>query len=399
MSESSLARSLFSGKEPAKAKKQTLRKKSAKKAPKNPQNVVEGSAQEPNPRSKNVSAQQPDAANSLDGLDQAKSKEQVNQNLIVDADQSIDRDQVEQVRDPKAELELELKVMREEITMMRSHYENEFKQKDEYIAQLEAEIIKLEQNLAGLGTDGNYTQGSIAAQQAEQIQTLEQQNQELNSCLDLIKANNDELSAKFNQQFATLTVLQQSLADSEQNSKRSQARVVELEERVAELQEQVLKQAGKASEYEAAIQHWKEQSLNHQRRALHLSGALEKLLDQKDQQKQHPRAGLPASASIPRPITPQAVRAVAKVAPVPEQEFTRFEQQAQPSSQLDQTSPTYRPLEPYQPRNQSDHRNGNNGSDGSDRVPAAVGASNGVEAQAQKQTRKVDLPSFLIRNR
>jgi uncharacterized small protein (DUF1192 family) len=429
VSESSLARSLFSGNANPNHKKPPLRKKLAPKAPQNPQNVVEGLAQEPESQSENIrtepiAAIQPDHANSVaSSLDNSDSKNGLdnsvnslingfNQNSIEDSGESIDHQQVKQSSHPKPGLELELKVMREEISILRSHYETEFRQKNEYIAQLEEEIEKLEQELAAIGTETANSHHStryesIASEQAEQILTLEQQNQELNSCLDLVKSSNDELSAKFNQQLATLTVLQQSLADSEQNSKRSQARVAELEERVAELQEQVLKQASKASEYEAAIQHWKEQSLNHQRRALHLSGALEKLLDDKEKEK-HPRAGLPATANIPR-STPQPItRTVAKLAPTPKQEpaFTEFADQ-QPRSE-----PVYKPLAPYQGRNQADRQsyqptqsangaNGNHGTNGTNgtngvanRVPASVGAR-----QEQKQTRKVDLPSFLIRNR
>jgi len=42
-----------------------------------------------------------------------------------------------------------------------------------------------------------------------------------------------------------------------------------------------LRQASKALEYEAAIQHWKEQSVRHQHHALQLSAALERLLADK----------------------------------------------------------------------------------------------------------------------
>ncbi|MFO0211270.1 MAG: hypothetical protein ACK53E_10955, partial [Pseudanabaena sp.] len=54
--------------------------------------------------------------------------------------------------------------------------------------------------------------------------------------------------------------------------------VKELEQQIEELQNQVFQQASKASEYEAAVQHWKEQSVRHQHHALQLSGALDRLL-------------------------------------------------------------------------------------------------------------------------
>jgi len=46
---------------------------------------------------------------------------------------------------------------------------------------------------------------------------------------------------------------------------QDQARVAELERQVAEMQEQILKQARQASEYETAVQHWKDRfTLNQQ---------------------------------------------------------------------------------------------------------------------------------------
>jgi hypothetical protein len=50
---------------------------------------------------------------------------------------------------------------------------------------------------------------------------------------------------------------------------------------VQELTTQILRQASKAAEYEAAIQHWKEQSVRHQHHSLQLSAALDRLLADK----------------------------------------------------------------------------------------------------------------------
>ncbi|MFM6186093.1 MAG: hypothetical protein ACKPCH_08550, partial [Dolichospermum sp.] len=67
-------------------------------------------------------------------------------------------------------------------------------------------------------------------------------------------------------------------------------KVQSLEQQVEELQKQVLQQASKASEYEAAIQHWKEQSVRHQHHALQLSGALERLLAERPAKHLTPNA-------------------------------------------------------------------------------------------------------------
>jgi SMC interacting uncharacterized protein involved in chromosome segregation len=150
VNESSLARSLFSGKIAADPEKQPLRKKLTKKAPQDPQNVVEGLAHDPESQSENISPDCPEPIDSVDSgdlLDLADGLDSSINNSIDNSGQSIDHQQVKQISHPKPELELELKVMREEISILRSHYENEFKQKNEYIAQLEDEIEKLEQEL------------------------------------------------------------------------------------------------------------------------------------------------------------------------------------------------------------------------------------------------------------
>lgn len=75
--------------------------------------------------------------------------------------------------------------------------------------------------------------------------------------------------------------LHQSLRGLENEYASDLTRVQDSEQHIEELQEQVLRQAAKASEYEAAIQHWKEQSVRHQHHVLQLSGALDRLLDEK----------------------------------------------------------------------------------------------------------------------
>ncbi|MGQ9864870.1 MAG: hypothetical protein ACUVSQ_01080 [Pseudanabaenaceae cyanobacterium] len=67
---------------------------------------------------------------------------------------------------------------------------------------------------------------------------------------------------------------------------------------IAELQEQVLQQASQAAEREAAIQYWKEQSLQHQRHALQLRAALDRLLAEQEHRTETPHP-LPKAAPPP----------------------------------------------------------------------------------------------------
>ncbi|MDX1976277.1 MAG: hypothetical protein SFT94_01265 [Pseudanabaenaceae cyanobacterium bins.68] len=95
-----------------------------------------------------------------------------------------------------------------------------------------------------------------------------------------LRQQNQQMQLELEAKQASLMMLQRSLQEVTAQLDQPSDRLVELESQVVELQEQVLKQAGQAAEYEAAIQHWKEQSLHHQRHALQLSGALERLMDE-----------------------------------------------------------------------------------------------------------------------
>ena len=52
-------------------------------------------------------------------------------------------------------------------------------------------------------------------------------------------------------------------------------------QQISELQEQILRQADQMKEYQATIQHWKDQAIKHQQHAIQLSSAIERLLSEK----------------------------------------------------------------------------------------------------------------------
>lgn len=114
----------------------------------------------------------------------------------------------------------------------------------------------------------------------EQVKSLKLQLAQKQEVERQLRQQNQQLQLDLETREASLRILQRSLQEVTSQLDQPSERVIALEAQVAELQEQVLKQAGQTAEYEAAIQHWKEQSLHHQRHALQLSGALERLMDE-----------------------------------------------------------------------------------------------------------------------
>lgn len=71
-----------------------------------------------------------------------------------------------------------------------------------------------------------------------------------------------ELEIQLSKQTTTQAMLQHFCQELEQTRDRHQTRIAELEHQTADMQEQILKQAQQASEYETAIQHWKDRHHN-----------------------------------------------------------------------------------------------------------------------------------------
>lgn len=71
-----------------------------------------------------------------------------------------------------------------------------------------------------------------------------------------------ELEIQLSKQTTTQAMLQHFCQELEQTRDRHQVRTAELEHQTADMQEQILKQAQQASEYETAIQHWKDRYYN-----------------------------------------------------------------------------------------------------------------------------------------
>lgn len=84
-----------------------------------------------------------------------------------------------------------------------------------------------------------------------------------------------DLETQISKQITTQAILQHTCQELEQARDRYQTRAAELELQAADMQEQILKQAQQGSEYETAVQHWKDRYLKSQDYLLRLKTLVE----------------------------------------------------------------------------------------------------------------------------
>ncbi|NJP08173.1 MAG: hypothetical protein HC866_00785 [Leptolyngbyaceae cyanobacterium RU_5_1] len=87
-----------------------------------------------------------------------------------------------------------------------------------------------------------------------------------------------ELETQISKQITTQAMLQHTCQELEQTRDLHQTRIAELEQQTADMQEQILKQAQQTSEYETAIQHWKDRYLNSKRYLVKLQTLVEQAI-------------------------------------------------------------------------------------------------------------------------
>lgn len=125
-------------------------------------------------------------------------------------------------------------------------------------------------------------QQSLATQLQSAQETLSQQNSTIVALQrDLAVAHGklEALETQIANQTRIQARLQQNKQELQAERDRHLSRVNALESQVTELQEQVLKQARQTSEYEAAIQHWKDRYQDNQQQLSQLRDMLEHLPD------------------------------------------------------------------------------------------------------------------------
>jgi chromosome segregation ATPase len=163
-------------------------------------------------------------------------------------------------------LYLEIDILQQNV----AKWEAEHQAKCEYIELLEKELV-LKQELL----DSENPQG------LQDLQACQQTVQKLQNQLNVANTRKEEVEAQLAKQSSIQARLQQAVQLVEAEHVTTQSRLQELEQQTVEMQEQILQQACQSAEYEAAIQHWKDKALHHQRHALQLSSALDRFLESK----------------------------------------------------------------------------------------------------------------------
>ncbi|MCY7333163.1 MAG: hypothetical protein LH649_11010 [Pseudanabaena sp. CAN_BIN31] len=196
--------------------------------------------------------------------------------------------------DKNTELLADRDRLQKELESLRSQHEFEC----EYVDQLEKEIISATTDRNRQATELNVQIEQLQCQNTALDISQQSLTKELESAQRLLKESaktieiaqaklsevrtqRDQFEEELIQHLSNQAQMHQSLRGFENEYVSDLTRVQELEQQIEELQNHVFQQAAKASEYEAAVQHWKEQSVRHQHHALQLSGALDRLLEEK----------------------------------------------------------------------------------------------------------------------
>ncbi|MBD2076612.1 hypothetical protein H6F86_22535 [Phormidium sp. FACHB-592] len=116
-------------------------------------------------------------------------------------------------------------------------------------------------------------------------------------------------------QTTTQAMLRHACQELEEERDRQYVRLTELENQTADMQEQILRQAQQASEYETAIQHWKDRCLSSQSGILKLKELLDQALPDAPPALSELLTTLLAAADEPEPGSPTLI----PVSPFPQE--------------------------------------------------------------------------------
>lgn len=148
------------------------------------------------------------------------------------------------------------------------------------LRECEASIQTLEMQLQQARENHNNQQDIITALQNAN-KSDSHKNQAIQSLsASLLKAQNKivELETQLSSQSIMQAQFQHSSQEFAEQAQSLQSRSEELEQQVAEMQEQILHQAQQASEYETAVQHWKDRSFAAEQTVTQMKQVLEHLL-------------------------------------------------------------------------------------------------------------------------
>ncbi|MGA7934048.1 MAG: hypothetical protein WCA35_10920 [Kovacikia sp.] len=115
----------------------------------------------------------------------------------------------------------------------------------------------------------------------------------------------EELETEVARQLTTQAMLQRACQELEEARDCQRSRITDLEQQTADMQEQILQQAQQASEYETAVQHWKDRYFNTQTQMLKLKELLAQALPEPSEELAEVLTALEAiTATTPEPASP-----------------------------------------------------------------------------------------------
>ncbi|MBL1176412.1 hypothetical protein [Pantanalinema sp. GBBB05] len=166
-----------------------------------------------------------------------------------------------------------------------SSLEVQLNQSQEQVRNLTQQLLARNAAVHQLETELHRAHAALQEQQAlidhlHQAQTTKRTNREPSSDRELAatQLKVEELEVQVSRQTTAQAMLQHACQELELERDRSQVRVAELEQQTADMQEQILKQVQQASEYEAAVQHWKDRYFNNQAQIQRLKELVEQAL-------------------------------------------------------------------------------------------------------------------------
>jgi chromosome segregation ATPase len=164
---------------------------------------------------------------------------------------------------------------------------NQLGEAQKKVAELQNKLSDRQATLTDLEAQLRRTKAALSTQQeiTTALQKTQAPESEKNKVIqglskNLLSAHTkiEALETEFSHQLKLQAKLQHSRQELEAQSRSYRNRIAELEQQVAEMQEQILKQAQQASEYEAAVQHWKDRYLSAEYSVSQLKSVLEQLL-------------------------------------------------------------------------------------------------------------------------
>jgi DNA repair exonuclease SbcCD ATPase subunit len=181
------------------------------------------------------------------------------------------------------ELEVELQVEQNQITNLEQQLREAHQQIQELFCSLsrcQANLIQLQDQLGQAYTPLDDWQNLALTLRRTQSIVTEKNTAiaALQKDLAIAQIKGEEVETKLAQQVRSQSRWQQNCQELEAERDRQHSRITELERETTEMQEQIFQQARQASEYEAAVQYWKDNYFATQRRLAYFKELLDRAI-------------------------------------------------------------------------------------------------------------------------